>query len=64
MELNEKRVIDTEMITANNTVFVNGTKISVWMGDITSIKIDAIVNAANSQLLGCFHPLHKRNNFV
>jgi len=59
MELNEKRVIDTEMITANNTVFVNGTKISVWMGDITSIKIDAIVNAANSQLLGCFHPLHK-----
>lgn len=30
----------------------------VWKGDITELKADAVVNAANSDLLGCFHPLH------
>jgi len=32
--------------------------ISVWQGDITRIAADAIVNAANSQMLGCFIPMH------
>ena len=33
--------------------------ICVWQGDITTLECGAIVNAANSQLLGCFVPLHK-----
>lgn len=30
----------------------------VWRGDITTIATDAIVNAANDQMMGCFVPLH------
>ena len=32
--------------------------IYLWQGDITTLKIDGIVNAANSALLGCFVPCH------
>ena len=32
--------------------------LSVWQGDITRLSVDAIVNAANSQMLGCFVPMH------
>lgn len=32
--------------------------IYLWHGDITTLACDAIVNAANSQMLGCFCPCH------
>ena len=32
--------------------------IYIWQGDITKLKCDGIVNAANSQMLGCFCPNH------
>lgn len=30
----------------------------LWQGDITTLAVDAIVNAANHQMLGCFVPCH------
>ncbi len=32
--------------------------IYLWQGDITTLRCDGIVNAANSQMLGCFCPNH------
>lgn len=34
-------------------------KVSLWQGDITRLEVGAIVNAANSQMLGCFVPCHR-----
>lgn len=50
-ELKIKNITNVDDIKTNN-------KIALWKGDITKLKIDAIVNAANSQGLGCFQPLH------
>lgn len=33
-------------------------QLCVWQGDITALAADAIVNAANSRMLGCFVPMH------
>lgn len=32
--------------------------IYLWQGDITTLECDAIVNAANSGMTGCYHPCH------
>ncbi|MCR5523260.1 MAG: protein-ADP-ribose hydrolase [Clostridia bacterium] len=51
-ELSDKGITGIESLTPIEK------GIYLWQGDITTLKCDAIVNAANSQLLGCFHPLH------
>ncbi len=33
-------------------------RLAVWRGDITTLKIDAIVNAANNRMEGCWQPNH------
>ncbi len=33
-------------------------RLYLWQGDITTLKCDAILNAANSQMTGCYQPLH------
>ena len=35
------------------------SKLCLWQGDITTLKCDAIVNAANSGMTGCYVPNHR-----
>ncbi|WP_432623317.1 macro domain-containing protein [Bifidobacterium sp.] len=35
-----------------------GATLAIWQGDITTLRCDAIVNAANSGLTGCYAPNH------
>lgn len=37
---------------------MRGEDLYLWQGDITTLKCGAVVNAANSQMLGCFCPCH------
>lgn len=33
-------------------------RLCIWQGDITRLGVDAITNAANSGMTGCYQPLH------
>ena len=50
----EKGIVDAETLPA----CPKDERLILWQGDITTLQCDTIVNAANSQMLGCFSPCH------
>ena len=54
----ERGVVDSSKLKDSFHLSPFTFHLSIWQGDITILKIDAIVNACNSQMLGCFQPLH------
>ena len=56
--LTEENAQGTITNLADLTPTTQDEKIYLWQGDITALKVDAIVNTANSQMCGCFRPMH------
>ena len=54
----QEKLAQTELTSLEQLIEVE-KNIYLWQGDITTLKVDAIVNAANKALLGCFIPHHR-----
>ena len=52
-ETNAKGITDiADLIPIQDNIYL-------WQGDITTLRCDAIVNAANSGMTGCYYPNHR-----
>lgn len=62
LEREEKGIVHVaELPTAARALaspLPHADRMILWQGDITRLDADAIVNAANSAMMGCFAPLH------
>ncbi len=52
-------IISQKVMTDSHALQPIKSNICLWRGDITTLKVEAIVNAANEQMLGCFYPCHR-----
>jgi len=57
-DLTSSEDINPLAIDFPNSKLSHKDKIALWQGDITTLEVDAIVNAANSQGTGCYIPCH------
>lgn len=53
-----KKMLAEKRITRIDSLIPLQENIYLWQGDITTLQVDGIVNAANSGLTGCYCPCH------